>query len=332
MSCDILIDLIDEDPTQPRKRFDDSKLRELADSMKANGLIVPILVRPVDDRYLIVHGERRQRAAKLLDWATIPAEVREIDTEAARWVALVENIQRADLSPIEEATAYRAMLDNGITQTTLGERIGKRQSYIAQKLRLLKLPDTVQEAIANGAISEGHARQLLRLKDSAAQAKYCKEAIAKGLSVAALKEAVDSKLLADEAEAFLQSDDARILPADSGTVSAWGKYIQVLDSIPPHELPDLEEYKQTINGLSDEIYNACVIAYLMRYLPSRIAEFKIRFVTIPDKLTLAEQASARKTLSSDAAKLVGYGAELRLRSDRQLGFLLQSQKETANPV
>lgn len=102
-------------------------------------------------------------AAKLLGWATIPAEVRNIDADGARWLALVENIQRSDLSPIEEANAYKAMLDSGITQTALGERIGKGQSYIATKLRLLKLPKQVQQYLADGLLTEGHAKQLLRL-------------------------------------------------------------------------------------------------------------------------------------------------------------------------
>lgn len=163
MSRDIILSLIDTDPAQPRKHFDGVKIAELAESMHGNGLIVPIMVRPVGDRFVIVHGERRYRAAVSLGWATIPADVRELDSEAARWFALVENIQRADLSPIEEANAYKAMLDTGITQTELGKRIGKGQSYIATKLRLLTLPGGVQESIDKGELTEGHAKQLLRL-------------------------------------------------------------------------------------------------------------------------------------------------------------------------
>lgn len=163
MSRDILIDSIDADPDQPRRHFDADQLAELAESIIANGLIVPILLRPVGERFVIVHGERRFRACQSLGWSTIPAEVRDLDVETARWMALVENIQRADLSPIEEAQAYAAALATGLTQLQLGKRIGKTQSYIAQKLRLLKMAPEVQEALAAGTVSEGTARQFLRL-------------------------------------------------------------------------------------------------------------------------------------------------------------------------
>lgn len=165
MSHDILLSLIDPDPDQPRKNFDAAKLEELAKSMQANGLAVPILLRPNGERFIIVHGERRYRAASSLAWETIPADVREISPENARWLALVENVQRADLSPIEEAIEFKARLDEGITQTALGERIGKSQSYIAQKLRLLTLPAPIQFYLSKDAITEGHARQLLKLRD-----------------------------------------------------------------------------------------------------------------------------------------------------------------------
>ena len=161
MSRDILIDLIDADPDQPRRHFDADQLAELAESIAANGLIVPILLRPVGERFVIVHGERRFRACQSLGWSTIPADVRDMDAETAKWLALVENIQRADLTPIEEAQAYAAALATGLTQLQLGKRIGKTQSYIAQKLRLLKMAPEVQEAVAAGTISEGIARQLL---------------------------------------------------------------------------------------------------------------------------------------------------------------------------
>jgi len=164
MSRDILLALIDADPEQPRKHFDTTQLDELAQSMAANGLAVPILLRPAGERYTIVHGERRYRAAQSLGWETIAADVRDIAPDEAPWLALIENIQRADLSPIEEARAYRARLDTGITQQALGERIGKSQSYIAQKLRLLTLSTPLMLYLDHGALTEGHTRQLLRLK------------------------------------------------------------------------------------------------------------------------------------------------------------------------
>jgi ParB/RepB/Spo0J family partition protein len=164
MSRDIPLRLIDPDPAQPRKHFDPASLDELGRSMAANGLAMPILLRPAGERYVIVHGERRWRAARALGWEAIPADVRDLDPDEARWLALAENVQRADLTPIEEARAYRARLAEDMTQEALGARIGKSQSYIAQKLRLLSLPAPALLYLERGALSEGHARQLLRLR------------------------------------------------------------------------------------------------------------------------------------------------------------------------
>ena len=168
MSRDILLSLIDPDPDQPRQHFDQAAIDELAQSIAANGLAVPVLVRPVaGERFMLVHGERRWRAVSQLGWQTIPAEVRDLTIDESRWLALVENVQRADLSPLEEARAFRARLDEGLTQAELARRIGKSQSYIAHKVRLLTLPSEVQDAVAARQLSEGHARQLLRLHKDA---------------------------------------------------------------------------------------------------------------------------------------------------------------------
>ena len=174
MSRDILLTDIDRDPDQPRQHFDEAALQELADSMAATGQAVPITVKPAGARYVIVTGERRWRAAQLLGWATIRADVQDIDAAAAQWQTLVENIQRAGLTPIEEAHAFQRLVDAGHTQTEIARRIGKTQSYVAQKIRLLRLPSGVQdmlnagrpsvpEMLNAGRLSEGHGRQLLRV-------------------------------------------------------------------------------------------------------------------------------------------------------------------------
>jgi len=165
MSRDIELGQIRPDPNQPRQHFRDEKIRELAQSLKANGQAVPIAVRPDGDDFMIVHGERRWRAAKRLGWETIAADVQDVSAEKARWRSLTENVQREDLTPIEEARAYRRQLDrHDLTQAELGERIGKSQSYIAQKLRLLRIPAPLSLFLESGLLSEGHVRKLLTIE------------------------------------------------------------------------------------------------------------------------------------------------------------------------
>lgn len=208
MSRDIPISLIDRDETQPRQHFDQATLDELAQSIAGSGLAVPILVRPVGERFVIVHGERRYRAVCSLGWATIPADVRDLSIEEAQWLALVENIQRANLSPIEEARAYQTRLAGGITQEALGQRIGKTQSYIATKLRFLKLPPEVQDALDQRRISEGHAKQLLRVPRAWMCRAFCEEIIARRMSVRESAALVEGALLSDEESAELAQYEA----------------------------------------------------------------------------------------------------------------------------
>jgi len=194
MSHDILLNLIDTDPHQVRTRFDETAITELAESIDANGLLVPILVRPTGERFTIVHGERRWRAMKLLGRDAIPAIVKDIPQDEARWLGVVENIQRADLTPMEEANAYHSLLQTGITQTELGRRIGKSQSHIATKLRLLKLTPDAQDALQCGSISEGHGKQLLRIADSEKQQELCRQALDEAWTVGRLHDEVDAAL------------------------------------------------------------------------------------------------------------------------------------------
>lgn len=155
---------IKPNPRQPRRRFDEEGLQELADSIGAHGVLNPVLVRPAGDGYELVHGERRWRAARLAGLAQIPAEVRDLSDEEVFEIALAENLQREDLTPVEEAEAFAHYLSDGMTQTALAQKIAKSQSYVAQKLRLLTLYWGTRQWIMSRDITEGHARQLLRLK------------------------------------------------------------------------------------------------------------------------------------------------------------------------
>lgn len=159
------IDLLEPSPFQPRRAMNDEALHELADSVRAQGILQPLLIRPhpqVSGRFQIVAGERRWRAAGLAGLHEVPSLVRELSDSEAMAGALVENLQRQDLNPIEEAEGYSRLLDEfGMTHETLAQAVGKSRSHLTNTLRLLNLPDQVKQAVRDGAISAGHARALL---------------------------------------------------------------------------------------------------------------------------------------------------------------------------
>ncbi len=163
-STSVRLDTIDADPEQPRRNFNSDRLAELASSIDANGLVAPILLRRSGDRYVIVHGERRFRAVQSLGWTEIPAVVRDIAAADVRWIQVAENLNRDDLSPIEEARTYAEFIAAGHTQAGIAERLGKTRTYVTQKMRLLSMPAPLVLLVDRGALSEGHARQLLRIK------------------------------------------------------------------------------------------------------------------------------------------------------------------------
>ena len=177
-------DLLRPNPNQPRAHLDDARLDELARSIRTNGIIQPILVRRAGDRYEIVAGERRWRAAARAGIGRVPVIVRDVPDEKLLEVALVENIQREDLNPIEEAAAYRRLCDDfRLTQEQIAEAVGKDRASVANYLRLLRLPDEVRAELAAGRLTMGHARALVSLGDAQAQRRAAREIISRGLSV-----------------------------------------------------------------------------------------------------------------------------------------------------
>lgn len=181
---------------QPRTVFDHEKIEELARTIHTHGIIQPIVVREIDnDHYELIAGERRWRAVQSLGWEYVPAIIKNFnDTETAS-VALIENLQREELSPIEEAMAYGKLLEmHNLTQEALAQRLGKGQSTVANKLRLLKLPTEVQDALLNKTITERHARALIPLKNPEEQVKLLKEIIEKNLNVKQTEERVNKIL------------------------------------------------------------------------------------------------------------------------------------------
>jgi ParB family transcriptional regulator, chromosome partitioning protein len=180
------LEAIERSPDQPRKHFDEAALEELAASIRAHGLVEPILVRRDGSRYRIVAGERRWRAAQRAGMKEIPAILREATDAEAFELALVENIQRADLNPIEEAEAFAALVEeHGLTQEQLAERVGKERSTIANALRLLRLPEDTRDAVREGRLEMGHARALLALETAEPIRRAASRVLREGLSVRA---------------------------------------------------------------------------------------------------------------------------------------------------
>ena len=188
---DVPIDEIEANRFQPRERFEEASLMALADSIRELGVLQPVLVREADGGYELIAGERRWRAAKRAGLTTIPALVRTADDLASLEQAVVENLHRADLNPLEEAAAYQQLLEDfALTQTTLATRVGKSRSAISNLLRLFQLPGSIQKLVMDGRLAEGHARALLGTPDRQQQERLAQRAVRQGLSVREVEEAV----------------------------------------------------------------------------------------------------------------------------------------------
>ena len=174
---------------QPRKTFDEAALSELADSIALHGVIQPLLVRPISDGgYQLIAGERRWRASRLAGLTEVPVVIREMTDSEAMELALIENLQREDLNPIEEAEGYKLLMDTySLTQSEAAERVGKSRPAVANAMRLLSLPKEVLDLIKEGRISSGHGRTLLGLNDNSMMLKLCKEIEEKQISVRQLE-------------------------------------------------------------------------------------------------------------------------------------------------
>jgi ParB family chromosome partitioning protein len=188
------VDAIVANPDQPRTRFDDDTLEELAASMREVGVLQPIVVTETGDGFVLIAGERRWRAAKRAGMTAIPSVVREATGSSTLVEALVENVQRQDLSPLEEANAYRHLLENyGMTQEEVADRVGKSRPTVSNTLRLLQLPPAIQALVDNGELSAGHVRPLVGMEDVAYATHLAGRAVAEGWSVRQMEEAVRTR-------------------------------------------------------------------------------------------------------------------------------------------
>ena len=234
----IPVDMVEPNPYQPRMSFDNEALNELADSIRTLGLIQPITVRrKSDDRFQIISGERRFRACRLCNMEMVPAYVMEADDQGMLEMAIVENIQRENLDPIEVAMSYQRLIDEcRLTQEQMAIRVGKKRASITNSLRLLKLPAKIQHDLKVGLLSVGHAKVLLGIEDTALQELLCDLVIKDGMSVRQLEEKI-KKLAADKSqpEKVVKSQD---LPDE---------YVKVLEIIGKYFENDIS-MKRASNG------------------------------------------------------------------------------------
>ena len=185
------LDSIVPGPMQPRTHFDEASLQSLADSIRSHGIVQPLLVRRRGDGFELIAGERRWRAARLAGITRVPVVVKEVPDDSLLEIALIENIQRENLNPIEEALAYKKLIETvGLTQEALASRVGRDRSYITNYLRLLRLPDDLQQLVKEGRLSTGHARTLLALSHADLQRRLARQIIDHGLSVRATEQLV----------------------------------------------------------------------------------------------------------------------------------------------
>lgn len=229
---------------QPRIKFDENSLNELTDSIKEHGVIQPITVRPLGDKYEIIAGERRYKASLLAGKTTVPAIVVDLNDKDSAEIALIENVQRKDLTPIEEAISYKKILDmNYLNQEQLAAKLGKTQSTVANKLRLLNLTDDVQEALLDGKISERHARSLLRLNKKENQDKMLKRIIEERLTVRKTDEEIDK---------MNKGNDIEIMDFDFDTTEPVVEPIGGLSAIPEVETTSKDDEMDRFYNIPSE--------------------------------------------------------------------------------
>jgi len=200
---------IDDNPFQPRRDFSESEIASLAESLKEHSMLQPVLVRRRGERYQLISGERRLRAAIQAGWSTVPAQVREADDRLVAELAIVENLQRKDLNPVEKALSFKRYLEeHGSSQEDLARRLKIDRSTIANLMRLLELPETVLEALRSGHLSPGHARALLPLGEEPLQIEFCDRIRQEGLSVRAVESLVHERI---------QEEDGPVVGVVDGT-------------------------------------------------------------------------------------------------------------------
>jgi ParB family chromosome partitioning protein len=239
---------ISPNPVQPRREFSERELQDLASSIAAHGLLQPILVRPKATGFELVAGERRLRAAALLGWESIPAVVRPIEDRALLTLALVENLQRTDLNPIEEAEGYQRLIDEfGFTQQQIAEALAKDRSTIANALRLLQLPPAIRSMLTGGQLTMGHARALLAVADDSGRVDLARRAVARGYTVRDLE-----RLAKSSTQAASRQNKRRGSQLGTGSTAQSAQLQQITDSLRRHLQTDVQV--ESVDGTSGDIH------------------------------------------------------------------------------
>jgi ParB family chromosome partitioning protein len=227
------IDKIWPNRAQPREQFDQERLDELARSLKTQGVLQPVIVRPSDGgTFELIAGERRWRAAQLAGLLKIPAVIREVTDDKLLELALIENLQREELNPIEEATAYQSLInDLGLSQQDVADRVGKQRATVANALRLLNLPVEVQAMVQGGQLTAGHAKSLAGLPDTQAQIELAKRIVTEGLSVRAVEQLLRrSDPSRKKAASKVEPRDPNVVAAEEALQSAMGTKVRIAQS------------------------------------------------------------------------------------------------------
>jgi ParB family chromosome partitioning protein len=231
---EIDIDLIEPNNVQPRTRFDEAHLEELSQSIKINGIVQPILVRRIGtEKYQIVAGERRWRAAQLAGLQKVPAVIRDVPDDRMLELALIENIQRQELNAIEEAHAYKKLIETlGLTQEVVAQRVGRDRTFVTNYLRLLRLPEDIQHLVEESKLSMGHARALLGIDDTNKQRELALKIVEQGFSVRETERTI-KRLIANEASADtlpVKADDPNYRSAEDKLRRRFGTKVRILPS------------------------------------------------------------------------------------------------------
>ncbi len=251
---------IDTNAEQPRKTFDEEKLKELAASIERHGILQPIVVRQNGSRYTIVMGERRYRAARLCGMAKVPVIVRTLEDAQAMEAALVENLQREDLNPVEEAAGIRYLMDQqDLTQEEAAERLGKSRPAVANSLRLLSLPQSVLDMLREGSIQAGHARALVSIKDEARQSELAEKIARESLSVRDAEALAKEKPKAAKKSKTLIERSSDVSAAETALRESLGTKVQILGDekkgkiiIEYYSKSDLQSIYEIITGAEAE--------------------------------------------------------------------------------